>query len=330
MAVEVTCAAMRSARLRRRRDLDGRIGLTLGCACGRAAADPVQVRFARPPHWSQSLLLRCAHAYLSGPDWDLRRRRREAPHECGGAMTDHRPGLAEDTRRLLELTTTATLTTQLFKRGFRNTFVQGVRRLTPVQGVMVGEAFTLRMIPAREDLDHPDMFRDRSHPQRRAIEECPPGAVLAIDCRKDFRGGCLGDILIARLLERGVAGVVTDGALRDVPQIEALAIPVYAGGAAAPASFGIHHAVDLDQPIACGDVAVFPGDVLVGDREGVVVIPRHLADEVARDGAEQEQLESWILKEVKAGKGIFGLYPPDDDTRARYQAWRDSLHERQT
>ncbi|HEX6111127.1 MAG TPA: ribonuclease activity regulator RraA [Geminicoccaceae bacterium] len=238
-------------------------------------------------------------------------------------------GLADETKRLLELTTTATLTTQLFKRGFRNTFLQGVRRLTAGHGVMVGEAFTLRMIPAREDLDHPGMFADRSHPQRRAIEECPPGAVLAIDCRKDTRGGCLGDILIARLLERGVAGVVTDGAMRDVPQIEALAIPVYAGGAAAPASFGIHHAVDLNQPIACGDVAVFPGDVLVGDREGVVVIPRHLADEVARDAAEQEQMESWILKEVKAGKGIFGLYPPDDETRARYQAWRASLHERQ-
>jgi regulator of RNase E activity RraA len=244
-------------------------------------------------------------------------------------MTDRPSGIAEDTRRLLELTTTATLTTQLFKRGFRNTFVQGVRRITPLPTVMVGEAFTLRMIPAREDLDHPDMFRDRRHPQRRAIEECPPGAVLAIDCRKEVRGGCLGDILIARLLERGVAGVVADGALRDVPQIEALAIPVYAGGAAAPASFGIHHAVDLDQPIACGDVAVFPGDVLVGDGEGVVVIPRHLADEVARDAAEQEQLESWILKEVKSGKGIFGLYPPDDEARARYQAWRDAMHERQ-
>ena len=180
------------------------------------------------------------------------------------------------------------------------------------------------MIPAREDLDHPGMFTNHSHPQRRAIEECPAGAVLAIDCRKDVRGGCLGDILIARLMERGVAGVVTDGAMRDIPQIEPLAFPVYAGGAAAPASFGIHHAVDLEVPIACGDVAVFPGDVLVGDAEGVVVIPRHLADEVARDAAEQEQLESWILKEVKAGKGIFGLYPPDDDTRARYQAWREA------
>ena len=244
-------------------------------------------------------------------------------------MTEDRSGLAEETRRLLELTTTATLTTQLFKRGLRNTFIQGVRRLTAISSVMVGEAFTLRMIPAREDLDHPNMFADRSHPQRRAIEECPAGAVLAIDCRKDTRAGCLGDILIARLLERGVVGVVTDGALRDVPQIAALAIPVYGAGAAAPASFGIHHAVDLDRPIACGDVAVFPGDVLVGDAEGVVVIPRHLADEVARDGAEQEQLESWILKEVKAGGEIFGLYPPDEATRARYQAWRDGLHERQ-
>jgi regulator of RNase E activity RraA len=239
-------------------------------------------------------------------------------------------GLSNETRRLLELTTTATLTTQLFKRGLRNTFVQGVRRLTPGAPVMVGEAFTLRMIPAREDLDHPNMFTDRSHPQRRAIEECPAGAVLAIDCRKDTRAGCLGDILIARLSERGVAGVVADGALRDTPQIETLAIPVYAGGAAAPASFGIHHAVDLNLPIACGDVPVFPGDVLVGDAEGVVVIPRDLADEVARDGAEQEQLESWILKEVKAGKGTLGLYPPDDETRARYQAWRAAMHERPT
>lgn len=237
-------------------------------------------------------------------------------------------GLSDETRRLLELTSTATLTTQMFKRGLRNTFVQGVRRLTPGAPVMVGEAFTLRMIPAREDLDHPGMFTDRSHPQRRAIEECPPGAVLVIDCRKNTRGGCLGDILIARLMERGVVGVVTDGAMRDTPQIEPLAFPVYAGGAAAPASFGIHHAVDLDQPLGCGDVAVFPGDVLVGDAEGVVVIPRHLVDEVARDGAEQEQLESWILKEVKSGKGIFGLYPPDDEARARYQSWREGLHER--
>ena len=231
-------------------------------------------------------------------------------------------GLAETTRRRLTEASTATLTTQLFKRGLRNTFIQGVRRLTAEAPVMVGEAYTLRMIPAREDLDHPDMFRGHDPPQRRAIEECPPGAVLVIDCRKETRAGCLGDILIARLMQRGVAGVVTDGALRDTPQIIPLAYPVYAGGAVAPASFGLHHAVDLQQPIACGDVAVFPGDVLVGDAEGVVVIPRHLVDEVAEAAAEQERLEAWILEEVRAGAGIFGLYPPDDDARRRYETRR--------
>ncbi len=238
-------------------------------------------------------------------------------------MTEGPSGLAEETRRLLRLTSTATLTTQLFKRGLRNTFIQGARRLTSVSSVMVGEAFTLRMIPAREDLDHPGMFADRSHPQRRAIEECPAGAVLAIDCRKDTRGGCLGDILIARLLERGVAGVVADGALRDTPQIAALALPVYAGGAAAPASFGIHHAVDLNQPIACGDVAVFPGDVLVGDEDGVVVVPAALAPQIARDAVEQEELERFIEAKVAAGGSILGLYPPDEAALEQYRRWRD-------
>ena len=231
-------------------------------------------------------------------------------------------GLAEETRRLLAEASTATLTTQLFKRGLRNSFMQAVRRLTPGAPVMVGEAYTLRMIPAREDLDHPGMFTGRAYPQRRAIEECPPGAVLVIDARGKASAGTLGDILIARLMQRGVAGVVTDGAMRDVPQIVPLAFPVYAQGAAAPASFGLHHAADLDVPIGCGEVAVFPGDVLVGDGEGVVVIPRHLAEEVARDAAEQERLEAWILEEVRAGQGILGLYPPDDAARARYAASR--------
>ena len=230
--------------------------------------------------------------------------------------------LSDETRRLLAQASTATLTTQLFKRGLRNTFVQGVRRLTPGAPPMVGEAYTLRMIPAREDLDHPGMFTGRDHPQRRAIEECPRGKVLVIDCRGKLAGGSLGDILIARLMQRGVAGVVTDGAIRDTPQVAPLAFPVYAGGAAAPASFGLHHAVDLDVPIGCGDVAVFPGDVVVGDGEGVVVIPRHLAAEIAPAAAEQERMEAWILEEVKAGQRIFGLYPPDEATLQRYQAAR--------
>ena len=233
-------------------------------------------------------------------------------------------GLAEETRQLLGRTSTATLTTQLFKRGLRNTFIQGVGRLTPKAPLMIGEAYTLRMIPAREDLDHPSMFVGNRHPQRRAIEECPAGKVLVIDARQVTTGGVLGDILIARLMQRGVAGVVTDGAMRDTPPILGLAYPVYAGGAAAPASFGVHHATDLEVPIGCGDVAVFPGDVLVGDAEGVVVIPAHLAAEVAADAAEQERLEAWILQEVEAGRGIFGLYPPDDQALERYRAARTS------
>jgi regulator of RNase E activity RraA len=233
--------------------------------------------------------------------------------------------LSEETKQLLRAASTATLTMQLLKRGLRNVFIKGVQRITPQAPVMVGEAYTLRMIPAREDLDHPGVFRGgRENPQRRAIEECPPGAVLVIDCRKETGAGALGDILIARLQARGAAGVVSDGGMRDTPQIAPMTIPVFAASAAAPASFGIHHAADTDLPIACGDVAVYPGDVLVGDGEGVVVIPRHLAEEVARDGAEQERMEAWILDEIKAGKAIYGIYPPDDETRARYEAARDA------
>ncbi len=227
--------------------------------------------------------------------------------------------LTSEIRELFRQTTTATVCTQLFKRGLRNQFVQGVGLVTPKAGMMIGEAFTLRNIPAREDLDGPGMFDGDTHPQRRAIEDCPEGAVLAIDCRKDTRSGALGDILITRLSDRGVAGVVTDGGMRDIEPMADFTIPIYAAGASPPASFHVHHAVDLQVPIACGDVAIFPGDVLVGDREGVVVVPRHLAAEVAADSAEQERMENWVLGEVKKGQSIFGLYPPNDDNKKRYQ-----------
>ncbi|MEM7041376.1 MAG: ribonuclease activity regulator RraA [Pseudomonadota bacterium] len=232
--------------------------------------------------------------------------------------------LTDDIKALFRQTTTATLCTQLFKRGLRNQFIQGVGPVTPKAGMMIGEAYTLRNIPAREDLDGPGKFDGRSHPQRRAIEDCPAGAVLTIDCRKDTRSGALGDILITRLADRGVAGVVTDGGMRDIVPMADFTIPVYAACASPPASFHIHHAVDVQVPIACGDVAVFPGDILVGDGEGVVVVPRHLAAEVAHDSAEQEQLENWVLGEIKKGKEIFGLYPPDDENRKRYEATRSN------
>jgi regulator of RNase E activity RraA len=230
--------------------------------------------------------------------------------------------ISAETRRLLAQTSTATLATQLFKRGLRNTFLLGVSRLNHDPApVMVGEAWTLRYIPAREDLNGPGEY-DESHPQRRAIEDCPPGAVLVADCRRDTSAASGGDILMTRLASRGVGGMVTDGGMRDVANIAKLAMPVYIGAPAAPASFHRHAAVDANVPIACGGVPVYPADVMVGDLDGVVVIPRHLADEVAHDAVEQEQLEAWILEEVRGGRGIFGLYPPDVDTRARYEASR--------
>lgn len=232
-------------------------------------------------------------------------------------------GLSEETVALLRETSTPTLTTQLFKRGLRNTFIQGVSRLNHDKAtVMVGWAYTLRYIPAREDLNGPAEYADRSHPQRRAIEDCPPGAVLIADCRRDTSAASGGDILMTRLAERGVAGMVTDGGMRDTPNIARLAMPVYIGAPSAPASFHGHAAVDANVPIACGGVPVYPGDVLVGDADGVVVIPRPLADEMAREAAEQERFEAWVLDEVRAGRSIFGLYPPDDETRRRYAASR--------
>ena len=232
--------------------------------------------------------------------------------------------LSAETREKLASVSTATLTTQLFKRGLRNVFIQGVSRLTGAHDrSMVGPAFTLRYIPAREDVDTLDVFQDYDHPQRRAIETCPEDHVLVMDCRGDASAASAGSILVTRLMMRGAAGLVTDGGLRDSPEIADFDIPTYIGAPSAPTNLIKHHAVEtLNEPIACGGVAVYPGDILVGDVEGVVVIPRHLADEVARDAAEQEIMEEFIIGEVRSGKALRGTYPPDADTKARYEAWR--------
>jgi regulator of RNase E activity RraA len=230
--------------------------------------------------------------------------------------------LSPELRATLARTSVATLTTQLFKRGFRNAFVQGVRRLSPDRPTLVGPATTVRFIPCREDLSGPDEYADRAHPQRRAVEECPPGGVIVMDCRRDPRSACAGDIMLTRMELRRVAGLVTDGGIRDTSTLATLELPVFAATPSAPASFHLHTAVDLDVPIACGGVPVYPGDVVVGDADGVVVIPRHLVDEIARDALEQERLERFVLEEIRSGRPIFEVYPPDDATRARYQAWR--------
>jgi regulator of RNase E activity RraA len=167
-------------------------------------------------------------------------------------------GLKPQTRDKLKTVSTATLCTALFKRGFRNQFVQDVHPLNPHAGPMVGEAFTLRYIPAREDLNPITVFQDRGHPQRKAVEDCPPGAVLVIDSRKDARAASAGSILVTRLMKRGVAGVVTDGGFRDAREIAKLGIPAYHNRPSAPTNLTIHQAIDIDVPIGCGDAPVFP------------------------------------------------------------------------
>ena len=230
--------------------------------------------------------------------------------------------LSDTTRKRLAACSSATLSTQLFKRGFRNQVLQGVSRITPAAPTMVGEAFTLRNIPAREDLDHIGVYDDHEHPQRKAIEIAPPGSVLVIDCREDARSASAGGILLRRLEVRGVAGMVTDGGLRDTPEIAQRAFPVYCKAPSAPISLITQHAVESNVPIACGGVAVYPGDVVVGDGEGVVVIPSGIADEVAADCYEQEKLEEFVQLEIAAGRSLPGTYPPNAETKARYETWK--------
>jgi regulator of RNase E activity RraA len=217
---------------------------------------------------------------------------------------------------------TATLTTVLFKRGFRNVFMRGVRPLARYAGNLVGPAFTLRNIPAREDLDRVEGFANPEHPQRKAIETTPPGHVLVVDCRGERDVASGGEILMTRLSVRGVAGMVSDGGIRDSAPIAALAMPVYCAGPAAPLNLVAHHATELQVPIGCGGVAVYPGDLIVGDADGVVVVPAHLAEDVAREADAQEQMERWILRRVQDGARLPGTYPPDAATRAAYEAWR--------
>jgi regulator of RNase E activity RraA len=222
----------------------------------------------------------------------------------------------------LKLASTATITTQLMARGLRNTFLSGLRPLTPHR--MAGEAFTLRYIPSREDIDTLDVYRDYDHPQRKAIESVPSGHVLVMDCRRQGRAASAGGILATRLQVRGAGGLVTDGTLRDTPDIAQLNLPVYAQGASPLTNLAQHHAVDLQVPIGCAEVPVYPGDVMVGDAEGVVCIPRHLADEVAEAAVDQDDLERFIQGEIARGKPLRGTYPPDEETLARYRGTADT------
>jgi regulator of RNase E activity RraA len=226
--------------------------------------------------------------------------------------------ISSETKFLLSQSSTATIQSQLFARGFRNQFLNGVLLRTPSNSNFVGEAFTLRFIPAREDLDVLESFKDPRHPQRLAVETIGPGQVMVVDSRGDTRAASAGEILMTRIAVRGGVGFITDGSVRDSFQMNKIGIPVYSSGISANTNLVHHHAVDFQVPIGCAGVAVFPGDVVVGDEEGVLVIPRDLADEVAVAASGQHDFEEFILEKVRNGAALPGTYPPSVSVREEY------------
>lgn len=236
--------------------------------------------------------------------------------------------LSSETIPRLAQASTASVATLLFKRGFHNAYIQGALPLNPDVKTMVGPAYTLRYIPTRPDTDPLDAFREPDHPQRVAVEECPKGSVLVMDCRQDASAASAGSILLTRCQMRGVAGVVSDGGIRDAKGAGALDMPVFAAKPSAPTNLTKHHAVDIGLPIACGGVAVYAGDIVMGDADGVMVIPRHLADEIAIETIEMELFEAFVLEQVMDGASIRGLYPPTNPgTLTRFDAWKANQKE---
>lgn len=218
----------------------------------------------------------------------------------------------------LSAVTTATITTILLKKGLRNVWMRGPQPMRVEQKRLVGPAFTLRFVPAREDLATPESW---SSPRstRAAIEAMPSGCICVADARGTTDAGIFGDILCARMAKRGVTALVTDGVLRDGAGVMATALPIWAHGVAAPPSVAGLTFVNWQEPIGCGGAAVFPDDVIVADSDGAVVIPQALVGHVVEMAPEQERLEAWIMQEVEAGAALPGLYPPNADNKARYE-----------
>jgi regulator of RNase E activity RraA len=220
---------------------------------------------------------------------------------------------------ILSQVTTATLTTILLKKGLRNVWLRGTKPLRPGQPRLVGRAFTLRFVPAREDLATPESWASPIS-TRAAIEDMPAGCITVADAMGVTDAGIFGDILCARMVKRGVSALITDGVVRDVAGVLGTHLPVWCNGAAAPPSVAGLTFVAWQQPIACGGVAVFPGDVIVVDEDGAVLIPANLLDDMLVLAPEQERLEAWIMDEVNQGAALPGLYPPNADNKARYEA----------
>lgn len=235
--------------------------------------------------------------------------------------------LLPQTAQLLAQVNVATLTNCLLKRGLRNQFLHGVRPVAREGGNMVGPAFTLRFIPAREDLDTMAMYQSESHVQRRAMEECPAGHVLVVDSRGKSRAASAGDLLIGRLKARGCAGIVTDGGYRDLPGVMRTGLPAYQRATASPATPIALHPADLNLPIGCAGVAIYPGDIIVGDTEGVVAIPAHLADEIAQEAFATVQYEEFAEEKIAEGRSIYGLFPATEESRREYDRWKTARDE---
>jgi len=233
--------------------------------------------------------------------------------------------LSEDVLGKLKFASTATLTTQLFKRNFRQQFLVGVKPLNPDDCSFVGEAFTLRFIPSREDKDWDlgDLYlRGENNIQWEASERIEAGQVLMIDSRKDARAASAGNMLLTRMMHKGVAGAVTDGAFRDGTEISKMHFPAFCTANTASTRPSHHRAVDMQLPIGCADVAVYPGDIVKGDSDGVVVIPRSVVTEIADDSFEQELREEFLFTKLNTGSPLWGTYPPDEKTLVEYTEWR--------
>jgi regulator of RNase E activity RraA len=230
--------------------------------------------------------------------------------------------LAPKAIEVLSGISTATLTTVLLKKGLRNVWMRGTKPLRPgQQGRLVGRAFTLRFVPAREDLATPESWSSPIS-TRAAIEAMPEGCIAVVDAMGCTDAGIFGDILCARMAKKGVAALITDGVVRDLAGVLGTGLPVWCNGAAAPPSVAGLTFVNWQEPIGCGGVAVFPNDVVVVDDDGAVLIPQALLDPVLESAAEQEALEGWIMGEVEKGASLPGLYPPNAENKARYEASR--------
>lgn len=226
--------------------------------------------------------------------------------------------LSDSVREVLAAVSTATITTILLKKGLRNVWLRGTKPLREGQPRLVGRAFTMRFVPAREDLATPASWASPIS-TRAAIEAMPAGCIAVVDSMGVTDAGIFGDILCARIAKRGVAGLVTDGVVRDIAGVLQTGLPVWCQGAAAPPSVASLTFVAWQQPIGCGGVAVFPGDVIVVDQDGAVLIPAALLDDVVAVAAEQEQLENWIMTRIEAGEPLPGLYPPNEENMKRYR-----------